>query len=119
MSLFDTLKNAAGGLLGTVSAQETPANPNDIADNIVQRIDTLDGTALLNLGQQLLESFTRHDSYPSDGGQAAEDAGTTAEAVASGSPNAIAVLLTFAKNHPQVLQSITGTFAATHEDETP
>jgi hypothetical protein len=117
MSLFDMLKNAAGDLLGTVIAHETNANPSELADNIVKRIDSLDETSLINLGQQLLESFTRSDSYPSDGGQAADEAGTTAEAVASGSPNAIARLITFAKNHPQILQSISGSFAPLHDEE--
>jgi len=112
MSFFDTLKNTAGELLGTMNAHETAANPSERADNIVQRIDGLDKNALLTIGQQLLEAFTRHESYPSDGGQAAADAGTSAEAVASGSPNAIAQLITFAKDHPQILQSISGSFDA-------
>lgn len=116
MSFFDTLKNAAGELLGTMN--ETAANPSEHADNVVKRIDGLDENALLSLGQQLLETFTRHESYPSDGEQAAADAGTSAEAVASGSPNAIAKLITFAKDHPQILQSISGSFAALeHEHE--
>ena len=116
MSFFDTLKNAAGELLGTMNAQERSGNPSEHADNIVQRIDGLDKNALLTLGQQLLETFTRHESYPSDGEQAAADAGTSAEAVASGSPNAIGRLITFAKDHPQILQSISGSFDALEHD---
>jgi hypothetical protein len=117
MSLFDTLKSAAGELLGSANAHEIRADTCELADNILKRIDPQDETALMSLGQQLLETFTGHESYPSDGGQAAKDAGTTAEAVSSGSPNAIAMILEFAKNHPQILQNISASFPASHDED--
>jgi hypothetical protein len=116
MSFFDTLKNAASEFIETVNTQQPDArSTHEKADDVIQNVDTLDESTLLNLGQHLLQTFTRHDSYAGDGEQAAQEAGTSADAVASGSPDAIASLLTFAKNHPQILQSVMGAFAPSHD----
>ena len=114
MSFFDALKNVAGEVLGAMHAQQPAAStdPDATADNLAQRVHSLDETTLINLGEQVLHTFSNHPAYPSDGAQAAEDAGTTAEAVASGEPNAVSALLTFAKNHPEVLESIARSFPA-------
>jgi hypothetical protein len=109
MSLFDTLKNVAGEFLGATNTANA-TNPTAFADHIAQNADSLDESTLLHLGQQLLTTFTTHSAYAGDGAQAAEDAGTTAEAVASGEPNAIAAFMTFAKDHPEVLQSLAHAF---------
>jgi hypothetical protein len=112
MSLFDTLKNVAGEVLGNMTQHPARTNPDAVADHLAQHAQSLDEITLRSLGRAVLQTFTAHSAYPDDGAQAAQEAGTTAEAVASGEPNAVSALLAFAKNHPEVLESIAHSYPA-------
>jgi hypothetical protein len=119
MSFFDSLKSMAGGLLGNatpedasqaVSAHVGSMEPSELAGHLTQSVSNLDPSSLQGLGQQLLATFTNHPAYSGDGAQAAQEAGTTEEAVASGSPSAISSIIAYAKSNPQVLQAATSAF---------
>jgi hypothetical protein len=119
MSFFDSLKSMAGGLLGNATPQDAAQavsehvgsmDPSELAGHLSQSIPNLDTSSLQGLGQQMLSTFTNHPAYQGDAAQAAAAAGTTTEAVASGSPSAISSLIDYAKNNPQVLQAATSAF---------
>jgi hypothetical protein len=118
MSFMDNLTQMAGQLFGGANAQQASTaagehvagmDPNELAGHIQQSLGSLDTGNLAALGQQLLASFTAHPPAP-DGPEAAVEAGTTAEAVASGSPNAISSLVDYAKSHPEVLSAASTAF---------
>ncbi len=119
MSLFDNLSKMAGELLGNVSPQEatqaasdhlSEMDPNQLAGHLQSSLGSMDTSQVAALGQRLLETFTAHPSYQGDGAQAAAEAGTSEAEVASGSPNAVASLVDYARNHPEVLQAATSAF---------
>ena len=70
----------------------------------------VDDTTRASLGQHLLDAFTNHVPYTGTGAEAAADAGTSAEAVAAGSPGAIGTLIDYAKAHPEIIQTATAAF---------
>jgi hypothetical protein len=119
MSFMDNLTKMAGQLLGGVD-QQSAANaagehvaqmdPQELAGHLKDSVGSMDPSTLTALGQHLLETFTSHQAYSGDGAQAAAEAGTSAEAVASGSPAAISSLVEYAKGHPEVLQTAASAF---------
>jgi hypothetical protein len=126
MSFLDGLGKMAEGLLAGganplagVDPQEAAAaasahvqslDPSELAGHLTQSVGSMDASSLVGLGQTLLQTFTNHASFPGDGAAAAQAAGTDAQAVASGAPNAISALINFAKSNPQVLQSAAASF---------
>ncbi|HEY0798571.1 MAG TPA: hypothetical protein VGD50_05445 [Candidatus Baltobacteraceae bacterium] len=115
MSFFDSVESVAGELLQGAQAQTAAAPDTATAGSgqaATPNVATMDQGSLVALGTQLLATFTSHGAYNSDGAQAAQEAGTSADAVASGSPDAISTLMTYAKAHPQILQSALSAFGA-------
>ncbi len=118
MSFMDNLASMAGKFLGGASPQEAAdaasdhvagMDPNELAGHLQQSLGSMDTSSLASLGQSLLSAFTSHPPAP-NGDQAAADAGTTEEAVAGGSPNAISSLIDYGKSHPEVLQAASAAF---------
>jgi hypothetical protein len=93
---LDMIKNLTGDQLGNVLQTGANQLPED---------------SRAQLGQQLLQAFTNHVPYTGDGAQAAQAAGTTADAVASGAPSALSSIIDYAKAHPEVLQTAATAFA--------
>lgn len=119
MGFMDNLAQAAAGLFGGASPQQTAdaasahvenTDPNELADHLTQSVGTMDQSNVASLGKQLLESFTNHGSFAGDGNAAAQQAGVTQDAVASGQPGAVGALLQFAKSNPAVLQTAASAF---------
>jgi hypothetical protein len=119
MSFMDSLGKMAEGLVGGASPKDAAAaasdhvqgmDPSELAGHLTQSVGSMDPSALQGLGQQLLATFTKHEAFAGDGAQAAAAAGTDADAVASGSPNAISALIGYAKDNPAVLQSAASAF---------
>lgn len=119
MSFFDSIGKMAESLLPGVTPEDaskaagdhvSQMDPNELAGHLTQSVGSMDQTSLMALGQQLLHTFTNHDAYSGDGAQAAREAGTTQEAVAGGSPDAVASLIAYAKSNPQVLQAAANAF---------
>jgi hypothetical protein len=119
MSFFDNLSKAASDLFGSITPQQASQaagdhvqdmEPNELANHLQQSVGTMDTSSLAALGQQLLSTFTSHASYSGDGAQAAQEAGTSAEVVAQGSPQAVAAVIDYAKSNPQVLQEAASAF---------
>ncbi|MFY9780350.1 MAG: hypothetical protein WAJ85_07555 [Candidatus Baltobacteraceae bacterium] len=130
MSFLEGLGKMAEGLLGGgaqagadplagVDPQQAAAaaadhvqslDPSELAGHLTQSVGSLDASSLSGLGQTLLQTFTNHASFQGDGAAAAQAAGTDAQAVASGSPNAISALISYAQSNPAVLQSAAGSF---------
>jgi hypothetical protein len=119
MSFFDNLAKAASQLLGDANPQDVAQaasdhtaslDPSELAGHLQQSLGTMDQSSLTGLGQQLLQTFTNHGAYSGDGAQAAEAAGTSADAVASGSPEGISALIDYAKSNPQILQTAVSAF---------
>ncbi len=119
MSFFDNLSRMAGDLLGSVSPQQaaqaasdhvSEMDPNELAGHLQSSLGNMDSSQVAALGQRLLETFTAHPSYQGDGAQAAAEAGTSEAEVASGSPNAVASLIDYARSHPEVLQAASSAF---------
>jgi hypothetical protein len=69
-----------------------------------------DDATRASLGQQLLDAFTNHVPFTGTGADAAVHAGTTEEAVQSGTPDAITAIVNYAKGHPEVIQAATTAF---------
>lgn len=103
--MFDTFKSIASSLLGNANA-----DPSQVADHLAANTDSLDRSSLMGLGQQLLQTFGSHEAYSGDEQQAAAEAGTTPDAVASGSPEGVSSLLNYAKGHPQILSAAVAAF---------
>ena len=119
MSFMDELGKMAGGMLGNMSPQQAAdaasdhvasADPNEVADGLTQSVGKMDQSTLSNLGQQLLQSYTNHQSFDGDANAATQEAGVSQAAVASGDPGAVGTLLQFAKMHPEVLQTAASAF---------
>lgn len=119
MSFFDNLTRMASSLLGNVSPEQATqaasdhvadTDPNELAGHLQSSLGTMDASQVGALGQRLLETFTAHPSYQGDGAQAAAEAGTSEAEVASGSPNAVASLIDYARQHPEVLQAASTAF---------
>ncbi len=98
MSFIDNISKAVSGLFGG-------AGSADATQNLEGHLNSMDPATLGTFGQQLLNTFTSHEGYPGDGAQAAAAAGTTPEAVASGTPGAIGSLIAYAQQNPQVMQA--------------
>ena len=98
MSFMDNISKTVSNLFGGGAS-------GDAAQNLTQHLGGVDQSTLASFGQQMLSTFTSHDAYPGDGAAAAAAAGTSAEAVASGAPNAISSLITYAQSNPQVMQA--------------
>jgi hypothetical protein len=119
MSFMDEIGKLAGGLFGGASPQQAAdaasehvqsADPNQTADHLTQSLGNFDPATLSNLGQQLLSSYTNHQSYAGDANSATQEAGVSQDAVAAGNPGAVGMLLQFAKNHPEVLKNAASSF---------
>ena len=118
MSFMDNIgkiaSEFAGGQTqdGAAGAGQTGAgtDPSRLADGMTQSLGSMDGGSLSKFGEALLHHFTTSDSYDGDANDATQEAGVAPSQVAGGNPSAIATLLQFAKNHPQVLQQAAGTF---------
>jgi hypothetical protein len=119
MSFFDSLGKMASEFLSNASPQETAdaasahvasANPSETADQLTQSVGNFDPQTLMNLGQQLLASYTQHPSYAGDANSATQEAGVSQDAVAAGEPGAVGMMLQFAKNHPEILQNAASAF---------
>jgi hypothetical protein len=126
MSFLDGLGKMAEGLiagganpLAGVDPQQAAAaagdhvqslDPDELAGHLSQSVGSMDASSLVGLGQTLLQTFSNHPASELDGAAAAQAAGTDAQAVASGTPDAISALIAYAKNNPQVLQSAAGSF---------
>ncbi|HMD03527.1 MAG TPA: hypothetical protein VKG44_11240 [Candidatus Baltobacteraceae bacterium] len=116
MSFMDNLGKMASGLLGGNQGAEQEGQAGgsgEMVQQLVQHVcsGNMDQSTLTGLGQQLLTTFTSHSAYQGDGAQAAAEAGTTQEAVAQGSPNAIASLVQYAQSNPQVLSAAMTAFS--------
>jgi hypothetical protein len=118
MSFMDEIGKLAEGFLGGATPQQAAdaaadhvqsADPSATADHLTQSLGNFDPATLSNLGQQLLSSYTNHQSYPGDA-NSAQEAGVSQDAVAAGEPGALATMLQFAKNHPEVLQNAASAF---------
>ncbi|MGP6192343.1 MAG: hypothetical protein ACLPSH_20255 [Vulcanimicrobiaceae bacterium] len=125
MSFLDGLGKMAEGLLAGgnnplagVDPQQAAAaasdhvqslDPDELAGHLTQSVGSLDASHLIGLGQSLLQSFTNSPGA-GDGAAAAQAAGTDAQSVAAGAPNAISALINYAKSNPQVLQGAAGSF---------
>jgi hypothetical protein len=127
MSFLDGLGKMAEGLLsgqaganplagvdpqaaGAAAADHVQSlDPSELAGHLTQSVGSFDASSLTGLGQTLLQSFTNNAGAQS-GADAAQAAGTDAQAVASGAPNAVAALINYAKNNPQVLQGAASSF---------
>jgi hypothetical protein len=119
MSFFDDLKKMATDFLaspqgqGAVAAASehiTQMDPQQLAGHLQDSLGSMDAEKVTALGQQLLQTFTSHQAYQGDGAQAAQAAGTTAEAVTSGAPAAVSSLIAYAQAHPEILQAATTAF---------
>jgi hypothetical protein len=119
MSFMDEIGKLAGGFLGGASPQQAAdaaadhvqsADPSATADHLTQSLGNFDPATLSNHGQQLLSSYTNHQSYPGDANSATQEAGVSQDAVAAGEPGALGTMLQFAKNHPEVLQNAASAF---------
>jgi hypothetical protein len=119
MSFLDNIAKMASQVLGSVQPQEagqaagdhvSQMDPSELAGHLQQSLGTMDKSSLMALGQQMLQTFTSHSAYQGDGAQAAQEAGTSQEAVASGSPDAVSSIVAYAKNNPQVLQAAATAF---------
>ncbi len=119
MSFMDDVSKAAGGMLGGASPQQAADAASDtvqntdsgeLAGHLTQSLGNMDGGTLSSLGGELLQSFTNHAGFSGDANSAAQAAGVSQDAVASGDPGAIGTLMQFAKGHPGVLQAAAGAF---------
>lgn len=73
-------------------------------------VDKLDDNSRASLGQHVLDAFTNHQGFSGTGADAAQQAGTTEEAVQSGSPGALQSILDYAKGHPEIMQTASTAF---------
>ena len=119
MSFMDEIGKFAGDFLGGASPQQAAdaasdhvqnADPSETADNLTQSLGNFNPSQLSGLGQQLLSSYTNHQSYAGDANSATQEAGVSQDAVAAGDPGAVGMMLQFAKNHPDVLQHAASAF---------
>ena len=119
MSFMDGLEKMAGGLLGGVTPEQASAaaadhvanaDPSQLADHLTESVGTMNQSSLSNLGQQLLQTYTNHQAYDGDANTATQEAGVSQAAVAAGDPGAVATMIQFAKNNPQVLQAAASAF---------
>ncbi len=116
---MDFLKNLAGNLTGggnqgdmlkNVTDQVSKMGGDQLAGHVNTMADNADPDTRAQLGQHLLDAFTNHASFNGTGADAAQAAGTSAEAVASGSPDAISSIVNYAKSNPQILQAAATAF---------
>jgi hypothetical protein len=119
MSFLDNLTKMAGQVLGNATPEQTAdaaashvagADPSETADHLLQSIPNMNSGSLMALGQQLLSTYTQHPSYPGDANTATQEAGVTQDAVAAGDQGAVATMIAFAKNHPEILQTAATAF---------
>ncbi len=119
MSFMDSIGKMASEYLSGGNQQQAAdaasdhvaeADPNQLGDHLSQSTQTMDGSSLMALGQQLLQHFTNNGGYSGDGDSAAAAAGTTPDAVASGDPNAVSALIDYAKQNPDVLKNAASSF---------
>lgn len=118
MSFMDELGKAAEGL-GNADPQQTAdaasdtvakSDPSELADHMTQSVGNMDGGTLSKLGGELLQAFNNKGGAVPDASGAAQAAGVSQNAVASGEPGAVGALLQYAKAHPDVLKSAAGAF---------
>lgn len=118
MSFMDEVGKAAEGF-GNADPQQTAAaasdtvkdaNPNELADHMTQSVGNMDGGNVSKLGGELLGAFNKSGGSTPDANGAAQAAGVSQDAVASGEPGAVGALLQYAKAHPDVLKSAAGAF---------
>jgi hypothetical protein len=121
MSQYDDLSQMAGKIFGSdnaPSAQQIQGavehmrqmDPNELVDQLKASVGSMNPSSLSSLGQQLLQTFTNHQSYNGDGAQAAQEAGTSEQEVASGRPGAVSAIIDYARSNPQILQAATTAF---------
>ncbi len=121
MSFMDNIGKMASEYLGggggnqqaaadAASDQVAESDPNELGDHLAQSTNTMDQSSLMGLGQQLLHHFTNNGGYDGSGADAAEAAGTSEQAVASGDSGAVGSLVGYAKQHPDVLQGAASAF---------
>ncbi len=119
MSFMDGLEKMAGGMLGGATPEQASSaaadhvantDPSQRADHLTGSVGSMDQSWLSNLGQQLLQTYTNHQGYAGDANTATQEAGVSQASVAAGDPGAVASMLQFAKNNPQVLQSAASAF---------
>jgi hypothetical protein len=118
MSFLDGIGKMASGLLGNfqpadvaqaASDHVSQMDPNELAGHLQQSVGTMDQSSLMTLGQHLLQQCMGGGS--GDAAQVTQNAGTTPDAVSSGSPNAISSLIEYCKSNPAVLQAATTALA--------
>jgi hypothetical protein len=114
---MDNITKMASGFLGGADPAQAAGAASDhvagmdsgeLADHLQQSVGSLGPSSLQALGQHLLSSFT--NSTGGDADAAAQAAGTTSDAIASGSPSAISALIDQVKNNPGALQSAASNF---------
>ncbi len=115
MSFMDNLGKMEGMLGGASPAEASAAaadhvnamDPSELSGHLQQSLGSMDPSSLSALGGHLLQAFDQHGQ---GGDQAAQAAGTSTDAVASGNTGAIGSLIQMAESHPQILQAAAGHF---------
>lgn len=119
MSFMDNITKMAGQFLNNASPQEAAdaasdhvasTDPNELAGHLTQSLGNMDQGSIASLGTQLLHSFTNSPDPNEDANTAAQGAGVAQADVAAGDTGAVASLIAYAKNNPQVLQSAASAF---------
>jgi len=116
MSFMDGISKFAAGLFGGGANQDqvtqaasdhiASLDPATLAGHLKASLPTMD------LGQSLLNAFNTHTMSPADAEAASNAAGTTADAVAAGNPNAVSSLIDYAKQHPELLSTASQAFTS-------
>jgi hypothetical protein len=110
VSFFDEAAKFASEAFGGVPPEATAQAASDhissmddgqLAGHLQQSVGTMDQSSLVSLGQHLLQTI---ENRGGDAAQAAQQAGTSQEEAASGSPGAISALFDYAKNNQGMLQ---------------
>jgi type IV secretory pathway TrbL component len=121
MSFLDGLSKLAGNLFGGASQEQVgqaasdhiaSLDPNALAGHLKDSLGTMDQSSIAALGRQLLSAFNNHTMSPADADAASNAAGTSAEEVASGNPNAVSALIDYTKEHPELLSTASQAFTS-------
>ncbi len=116
---MDDFEKLAGNFLGGSSPQQAAdaasdhvqnMDSGDLAGHLTQSLGNMDQGTLSGLGRQLLQAFNNHSAASGDASAAAQQAGTSEDAVASGDPSAVGSLLQLAQSHQGLLQSAASSF---------
>jgi hypothetical protein len=122
MSFMDGISKFAAGLFGGGANQDqvtqaasdhiASLDPATLAGHLKASLPTMDQGNIAALGQSLLNAFNTHTMSPADAEAASNAAGTTADAVAAGNPNAVSSLIDYAKQHPELLSTASQAFTS-------